>query len=77
MSEDAKQLLTKIGHETSLRYAIHLITASALNCQKRKGKIVEVQDITLCLQSVSGCKEIDTVLDEVPKRIHVQQSING
>ena len=46
MSEDAKQLLTKIGHETSLRYAIHLITASALNCQKRKGKVVEVQDIT-------------------------------
>lgn len=46
MSEDAKQLLTKIGHETSLRYAIHLITASALNCQKRKGMVVEVQDIT-------------------------------
>ncbi|OMO56475.1 hypothetical protein CCACVL1_26546 [Corchorus capsularis] len=46
MSEDAKQLLTKIGHETSLRYAIHLITAAALNCQKRKGKVVEVQDIT-------------------------------
>ncbi|TYH24359.1 hypothetical protein ES288_A03G086000v1 [Gossypium darwinii] len=46
MSEDAKQLLTKIGHETSLRYAIHLITASALNCQKRKGMVVEVQDIS-------------------------------
>ncbi|TYJ42330.1 hypothetical protein E1A91_A03G081800v1 [Gossypium mustelinum] len=46
MSEDAKQLLTKIGHETSLRYAIHLITASALYCQKRKGMVVEVQDIT-------------------------------
>ncbi|TYI35583.1 hypothetical protein ES332_A03G085900v1 [Gossypium tomentosum] len=46
MSEDAKQLLTKIGHKTSLRYAIHLITASALNCQKRKGMVVEVQDIT-------------------------------
>ncbi|KAK8490000.1 hypothetical protein V6N11_065422 [Hibiscus sabdariffa] len=41
MSEDAKQLLTKIGHETSLRYAIHLITAAALNCQKRKGKVVK------------------------------------
>lgn len=46
MSEDAKQLLTKIGHETSLRYSIHLITAAALNCQKRKAKAVEVQDIT-------------------------------
>ncbi|KAJ8541314.1 hypothetical protein K7X08_002130 [Anisodus acutangulus] len=46
MSEDAKVLLTKIGVNTSLRYAIHLITSAALACQKRKGKIVEVEDIT-------------------------------
>lgn len=45
MSEGAKHLLTKIGVETSLRYAIHLITASALACQKRKGKTVELDDI--------------------------------
>ncbi|CAK8543209.1 unnamed protein product [Lathyrus sativus] len=45
MSEGAKQLLTKIGVETSLRYAIHLITAAALACQKRKGKMVEMDDI--------------------------------
>lgn len=46
MSEDAKILLTKIGVNTSLRYAIHLITSAALACQKRKGKIVEVDDVT-------------------------------
>ncbi|OIT08568.1 PREDICTED: ruvB-like 2 [Nicotiana attenuata] len=46
MSEDAKVLLTKIGVNTSLRYAIHLITSAALACQKRKGKIVEVDDVT-------------------------------
>lgn len=46
MSEDAKELLTKIGKETSLRYAIHLITAAALACQKRKGKDVEIEDIS-------------------------------
>ncbi|CAM8996071.1 unnamed protein product [Rhodiola kirilowii] len=46
MSEDAKSLLTKIGVETSLRYAIHLITSADLACQKRKGKIVEVEDIS-------------------------------
>lgn len=46
MSEDAKGLLTKIGEDTSLRYAIHLITASALACQKRKGKLVEMEDIS-------------------------------
>ncbi|XP_004500204.2 uncharacterized protein [Cicer arietinum] len=45
MSEGAKHLLTKIGVETSLRYAIHLITAAALACQKRKGKTVELDDI--------------------------------
>lgn len=46
MSKDAKLLLTKIGVETSLRYAIHLITAAALACQKRKGKAVELEDIS-------------------------------
>merc|ERR1712176_1673036 len=35
MSEDALTLLTKIGLETSLRYAIHLIIAAALVCAKR------------------------------------------
>ncbi|BBN14554.1 RuvB-like protein 2 [Marchantia polymorpha subsp. ruderalis] len=45
MSDDAKELLTKIGKETSLRYAIHLITAASLACQKRKGKEVEIEDI--------------------------------
>lgn len=47
MSEDAKALLTKIGVDTSLRYAIHLITAAALACQKRKGGMVEMEDISL------------------------------
>ena len=32
--------------ETSLRYAICLITAAALACQKRKGKEVEIEDIS-------------------------------
>ncbi|KAF3542232.1 hypothetical protein Bca4012_005315 [Brassica carinata] len=45
MNEEAKQLLTLIGRDTSLRYAIHLITAAALSCQKRKGKVVEIEDV--------------------------------
>jgi DNA helicase TIP49 (TBP-interacting protein) len=36
MSDDARELLTKIGHETSLRYAIQLITASSIVSQQRK-----------------------------------------
>ena len=36
MSEDAVDILTRIGLETSLRYAIHLITAANLVARKRK-----------------------------------------
>jgi len=50
MSEEAKVLLTKIAVETSLRYAIHLINSSALACQKRKGKAVEMEDVSRVYQ---------------------------
>ncbi|KAI9306136.1 RuvB-like 2 [Cunninghamella echinulata] len=45
MTEEAKDLLTKIGVETSLRYSIHLITAANLVARKRKAPAVDVQDI--------------------------------
>jgi len=45
MTEDAKELLTKIGFETSLRYSIQLITAAAIVCMKRKATEVEIEDI--------------------------------
>ena len=45
MAEDARILLTKIGVDTSLRYAINLITSAALACLKRKGRVVEMEDI--------------------------------
>lgn len=45
MSEDAVAILTRIGMETSLRYAIQLITAASLTCRKRKGSEVDVEDI--------------------------------
>ncbi|KAH9559988.1 hypothetical protein CY35_06G083800 [Sphagnum magellanicum] len=46
MTDDAKDLLTKIGAETSLRYAMCLISAASLACQRRKGKEVEIEDIS-------------------------------
>eukprot|EP01026_Neomeris_dumetosa_P082318 TRINITY_DN9389_c0_g1_i3.p1 TRINITY_DN9389_c0_g1~~TRINITY_DN9389_c0_g1_i3.p1 ORF type:complete len:316 (-),score=58.92 TRINITY_DN9389_c0_g1_i3:116-1042(-) len=46
IADDAKELLAKIGHETSLRYAIQLITAAAIVCMKRKGQQVEIEDIS-------------------------------
>ena len=36
MSDDALEILTRIGIETSLRYSIQLITAANLTCRKRK-----------------------------------------
>jgi len=45
MSEEAKELLTKIGSESSLRYAIQLITVGNLVALKRKAQEVDVQDI--------------------------------
>lgn len=45
MSEDAVDILTRIGLETSLRYAIHLITAANLVARKRKASEVDVDDI--------------------------------
>lgn len=52
-TEDAKDLLTKIGAETSLRYAIYLITAASLVATKRKAAAVEVRscDAVLCYHS--------------------------
>eukprot|EP00123_Amoebidium_parasiticum_P017906 comp24027_c0_seq1/m.42984 comp24027_c0_seq1/g.42984 ORF comp24027_c0_seq1/g.42984 comp24027_c0_seq1/m.42984 type:complete len:476 (-) comp24027_c0_seq1:501-1928(-) len=45
MTAVAKEALTVIGMETSLRYAIQLITTAALVCRKRKGAQVDVEDI--------------------------------
>jgi len=45
MTSSAKELLTKIGLESTLRYAIHLISVANLVCLKRKGQEVDVQDI--------------------------------
>ncbi|XP_060068213.1 ruvB-like 2 [Ylistrum balloti] len=45
MTDDALTVLTKIGMETSLRYAIQLITVASLVCRKRKGSEVDVDDI--------------------------------
>merc|ERR1712065_100674 len=45
MSSDSLDLLTKVGSETSLRYAIQMITVSALCCMKRKGGEIDIEDI--------------------------------
>lgn len=46
VTPDAADLLTKIGAETSLRYAIHLISAASLAAQRRKAAAVDVEDVS-------------------------------
>ncbi|KAI9217294.1 TIP49 C-terminus-domain-containing protein [Blastocladiella britannica] len=45
LTEEALEALTEIGLATSLRYAIHMITAAHLVARKRKAGSVDVQDI--------------------------------
>ena len=45
MVDDALELLTRIGVETSLRYAIQMIITASLAAEKRKSAEVEIQDI--------------------------------
>ncbi|KAG0680437.1 RuvB-like protein 2 [Pichia californica] len=45
INSDALNLLTKIGVETSLRYASNLISVSYLISKKRRSEIIEIEDI--------------------------------
>ncbi|KAL7548594.1 hypothetical protein ACHAWF_011922 [Thalassiosira exigua] len=45
MADDALELLARIGAETSLRYAIHMIIAASLAAEKRKSAEVEIEDV--------------------------------
>lgn len=46
LSDDAKDLLCKIACETSLRYAIQLISAASLKASRRKSAKVDVEDVS-------------------------------
>merc|ERR1712037_611482 len=56
MNGAAAALLTRIAMETSLRYAIHMITAASLVAAKRKGTEVTVDDIKLVYSLFSDVK---------------------
>ncbi len=64
VSENALALLTRIGHETSLRYAMYLITSSALVCSKRRGKEVDVEDIKRTYALFSDVKRSTQALSD-------------
>lgn len=64
MDDFAAGLLTRIAMETSLRYAIHMITASALVAAKRKGTEVTVDDIKKVYSLFSDVKRSIQFLKE-------------
>lgn len=45
MTEEAKELLTKIGVSTTLRYSLQLITLASLVAAKRKSQEVDMVDV--------------------------------
>ena len=69
LQPQALEILSKIGSETSLRYAIQLITASNLVAKRRKQTAVDVPDIRRVYQlflderrSVQFCREQEATL---------------
>ena len=70
MEEEARELLTEIGLETSLRYAIQLITTANLVAVKRKATEVEVEDIRRVYSMFADVKRSIQYLHEHESRIH-------
>jgi len=77
MSDDAKDLLTRIAMETSLRYAIHMIMAASLVCLKRKGTEVEVEDIKRVYSLFVDVKRSTQFLMEYQKEFMFNEMPDG
>ncbi len=73
MDDEAKDLLTKIGAETSLRYAIHLITAANLIAQKRKSNEVEMDDISTAYSLFIDVERSKSFLKDYEKDLMFQE----
>ena len=64
VSEDALILLARIGTESSLRYAIQLITVANLYALKRKKKLVDVPEVKKVYQLFYDTSRSSSYLDE-------------
>lgn len=81
LAPDALDLLTKIGQETSLRYAMHIIITSHLIAKKRKSAQIAVQDITrsyqLFLDRKRSVQFVESSTDYVDEKGFLETSPNG
>jgi len=68
ISEDALTVLTKVGSETSLRYAIQLISLASLVGKRRKGTEISIEDVkrvySLFLDEQRSCEYLKEYQDE-------------
>lgn len=81
LAPDALDLLTKIGQETSLRYAMHIIITSHLIAKKRKSAQIAVQDITrsyqLFLDRKRSVQFVESSTDYVDEKGFLETSPSG
>merc|ERR1712086_739915 len=76
MTEDAMALLTRIGTDTTLRYAIHMITAAHLVCQKRQGSGVDIQDIKRVYTLFMDLKRSVKMLEDYHKDFMFNEAVD-
>ncbi|GKA88293.1 RuvB-like protein 2 [Tanacetum coccineum] len=74
---NSQVLLTKIRVETSLRYVINLITSVALACQKRKGKVVEMEDVSRVYELFWDVKRSTQYLIEYQSQYMFNEAATG
>merc|ERR1712178_110619 len=77
MTDEAKELLAKIGTESTLRYAIHLITVANLVAMKRKAQEVHVQDIRKVYSLFVDVKRSTQFLHEYQQEFMFHEGTQG
>jgi RuvB-like protein 2 len=77
MTEKAEELLTRIGTETSLRYAMQMIITASLICAKRKGTEVTVDDIKSVYSLFSDVKRSIKYLQDYRSTFMFSEDLEG
>merc|ERR1712146_128201 len=77
MTDDGLSLLTRIGQDTTLRYAIHMITASHLVCTKRQGTEVAIEDIKKVYTLFMDLKRSVKMLEDYHQYFMFNESAGG
>eukprot|EP01134_Creolimax_fragrantissima_P003250 CFRG3250T1 len=76
LSDDAKQFLTKVACETSLRYAMQLVMTSDLVAKRRKSPIVDISDVKRCYTLFLDDKRSTAFLKEYQSQFMFSEESN-